>query len=586
VPWEHSALTGRFYFNVTTNPIAAAPQSSAASSEWSRVDKSSIAELETFVRRHGSSVEAEYARARLADLEKRQVVVATPPSAPKHEPCDGIEVSMGASERRCLKPGAGKTDWFKDCPTCPEMVVVPAGRFTAGSPTVEPEREPFFKGSEEQFPVTMSKPFAASRFAVTRGEFTSFVAATGHRAEGGCYVHTGSEWKLQSDRNWRSPGFSQTDRHPVVCVNWNDAKAFAAWLFSTTGKTYRLLSETEREYAARAGTMTSFWLGSSISPQQANYSAEPYKAGDEWRKATVAVDAFAANPWGLYNVHGNVWDWVEDCWNEKNAGNPGDGSARMKGECGFRVMRGGSWFNGPRGLRSANRFGKLPDDRNNNIGFRVGRTLEASELGGARIDDPKKQQVAGVALSVPITECDRLAAAPSDPDAVAPRIALDRVDHVRAVPACEEAAAKYPEVLRFVFQLATAYCAANRHADCLHWVRVSVEKGYAPAFTLLGFLYDRGQGVAKDDYEALRWYRADAGNARGMYRLGTMYENGRGITKDDAEAVRWYRNSAEAGDALAMQSLAVMYENGRGVGKNEAEAASWYRKAAAAGYGR
>jgi formylglycine-generating enzyme required for sulfatase activity len=378
VPWEHSALTGRFYFNVTTNPIAAAPQSSAASSEWSRVDKSSVAELETFVRRHGSSVEAEYARARLADLEKRQVVVATPPSAPKHEPCDGIEVSMGATERRCLKPGAGNTNWFKDCLNCPEMVVVPAGSFTMGSPMDEPERT---GEREEQVRVLIARPFGVGRFAVTRGEFAAFVATTGYKtdADAGCNIHTGSEWKQQADRNWRSPGFSQTDRHPVVCVNWNDAKAYVAWLSKTTYKTYRLLSETEREFVTRAGTTTPFWWGSTISTSQANYDGNnTYASGSkgEWRQATVSVDSFAANSWGLYNVHGNVWERVEDCWNEKNAGNPGDGSARTSGDCGSRVLRGGSWRNNPQTLRSGYRSGSPAVNRSIYNGLRVARTLE------------------------------------------------------------------------------------------------------------------------------------------------------------------------------------------------------------------
>ena len=132
----------------------------------------------------------------------------------------------------------------------------------------------------------------------------------------------------------------------MVCVNWNDAKAYVAWLSKTTGKTYRLLSEAEREYVARAGTTTPFWWGATISTSQANYDGNYTYAGGskgEWRKATVAVDSFAANPWGLYNVHGNVWEWTEDCWNEKNAGNPGNGSARTNGDCGCRVLRGGSW---------------------------------------------------------------------------------------------------------------------------------------------------------------------------------------------------------------------------------------------------
>jgi formylglycine-generating enzyme required for sulfatase activity len=262
------------------------------------------------------------------------------------------EAEAAAKKRAEATGTAGPGQVFRDCPGCPEMVVVPAGSFTIGSPSNEPER----RDNEGQLPVTIRKPFAVGRFAVTRGEFAAFVTATGQqRTEGGCLASTGSEWKGQVDRNWRSPGFTQTDRHPVVCVSWNDAKAYVAWLSSTTGKAYRLLSETEREYVARAGTTTPFWWGSSITPSQANYDGtlEPYTGGGskgEYRKATVAVDTFAANAWGLYNVHGNVWEWTEDCWNERNAGNPGNADA--SGYC-DRPLRGGAWDSDPGLLRSA-----------------------------------------------------------------------------------------------------------------------------------------------------------------------------------------------------------------------------------------
>ena len=311
-----------------------------------------------------------------------------PPAAPIAKPaaiippalCDGIEIDVGTA-RRCVKPGGGKdvAHVFKDCPTCPEMVVVPAGRFTMGSPANEPEREPLNKGSEDQLSVTIGRPIAVGRFAVTRGEFAAFVTATGHKLDGGCWAYNGNEWKDDPARNWRSPGFAQTDRHPVVCVNWNDAKAYAGWLSSTSAKAYRLLSETEREYAARAGTEAPFWWGSEISVARANYDGNySYNGGakGEWRKATVPVDTFSANPWGLYNVHGNVWDWTEDCWNASNAGNPGDGNARSTGDCSLRVLRGGSRNSNPQNLRSADRNRNQPGYRSNNLGFRLARTLD------------------------------------------------------------------------------------------------------------------------------------------------------------------------------------------------------------------
>jgi formylglycine-generating enzyme required for sulfatase activity len=273
--------------------------------------------------------------------------------------CDGIDLSVG-SETRCLKPGAGKTIWFRDAPTAPEMVVVPAGQFTMGSPESDPDR---VMPREKQIPVAIAAPFAVGRFVLSRGEFAAFVKATARKLEP-CL-----DKNLGPSNNWLSPGFQQNDRHPVVCVNWNDAKAYVEWLSSTTGKTYRLLSDSEREYVTRAGTTTLYWTGDKITPQQANFAA----------KATVPVDRFAANPWGLYNVHGNVLEWLEDCWRDTNAGNPGDGRPRLTGpriDCRERMLRGGAWNDPePRFLRSANRDRLRLEGATSIMGFRVARTL-------------------------------------------------------------------------------------------------------------------------------------------------------------------------------------------------------------------
>jgi formylglycine-generating enzyme required for sulfatase activity len=286
------------------------------------------------------------------------------------QPCDGVQVEIGASEQRCLKPGSAQP--FKDCRDCPEMVVVPAGSFVMGATPDEEVASP----REDQVRVAIARPFAAGRFAVTRGEFAAFAASTGHKMDGDCYRL--AEPKREAGRNWRSPGFAQDDRHPAVCVNWNDAQAYAAWLSSVTGKSYRLLSETGREYVTRAGSVTPFWWGSTISTEQANYNGNVTHGGGakgEWRKATVPVDSFSANPWGLYNVHGNVWEWTEDCWNDKNAGNPGDGRPRTTGDCNLRVLRGASFNNFPHTLRAARREREPLGSRVDAVGFRVMRSL-------------------------------------------------------------------------------------------------------------------------------------------------------------------------------------------------------------------
>ena len=285
--------------------------------------------------------------------------------------CEGLELKSGAGERRCLKPGSGER--FRDCPDCPDMVVVPAGTFVMGSPADEPERA---AERENQVRVTIARPFAVGAFAVTRGEFGAFAGATGHKPDGGCYFWTGTTWEERQDKSWRDPGFPQDDRHPVLCVSLADAHAYVGWLSAMTGKAYRLPSETEREYVTRAGTMTPFWWGPSISTAQANYNGEMASvlgSKGEWRQTTLPVDSFRPNPWGIYNAHGNVWDWTADCWNESNAGNPGDGTARADGDCRWRVARGGAWNYSPADLRSAFRYWNEPGNRSSVQGFRVVR---------------------------------------------------------------------------------------------------------------------------------------------------------------------------------------------------------------------
>ena len=164
----------------------------------------------------------------------------------------------------------------------------------------------------------------------------------------------------------------------MIKVSWDDAKEYAAWLSRKMGKTYRLLSEAEREYVTRAGTTTPFWWGSSISTSQANYDGSSTYGGGaqgEFRQKTLPVDSFQPNPWGLYQVHGNVGEWVEDCWNESYQGAPSDGSAWTSGDCSQRVLRGGAWRADPQDLRSAHRSRSSAGSRYIGRGFRVVRTL-------------------------------------------------------------------------------------------------------------------------------------------------------------------------------------------------------------------
>jgi formylglycine-generating enzyme required for sulfatase activity len=286
-----------------------------------------------------------------AVVTKPPAPVARAPPSVQPSPTDGVPLSP--ERERGLKP----KDAFKECATCPEMVVVPAGSFTMGSPESEPGRS---YDESPQHAVTLARQLAVGRFAVTFDEWDACVA------DGGCNGYK------PSDQGWGRA------RRPVINVSWDDAKAYMAWLSKKIGKAYRLLSEAEREYVTRAGTTTPFWWGSSISTSQANYDGNYTYGGGakgEYRAKTLPVDSFQPNPWGLYQVHGNVWEWVEDCWQDNYNGAPTDGSARTSGDCHFRVLRVGSWNNSPQSLRAANRIRLTSGNRSDLIGFRVGRTL-------------------------------------------------------------------------------------------------------------------------------------------------------------------------------------------------------------------
>ena len=264
------------------------------------------------------------------------------------------------------------------------MVVVRGGSYWMGSPGEEMGRDDD-EGPRHQ--VRIPEAFAVGQYEVTVAEYGAFVRETVHDT-GGCWYWDLEEGKAKRDtgRSWREPGFRQTGRDPVVCVSWEDAKAYVGWLRGKTGKGYRLLSEAEWEYVARAGTGTRRYWGDDQAEYELCRNANG--AGTETsfrRRATVCGDGheatspvgkFGANGWGLYDVLGNAWEWVEDCWHDSYSGAPADGSAWVSGgDCGRRVLRGGSWVNNPRNLRSANRHWYSAGSRVDAFGFRIARTL-------------------------------------------------------------------------------------------------------------------------------------------------------------------------------------------------------------------
>ena len=253
---------------------------------------------------------------------------------------------------------------FRDCGACPEMVVIPAGSFLMGSPESEEGR------GDDEGPlhrVTIGEAFAVGVYEITVAEYREFVSAEKHDGGMDCAVDAGKN-RIERIGSWRNPGFEQTDSAPVVCVSWDDAQAYVRWLSRKTGEWYRLLSEAEWEYAARAGTTTRYSFGDEITSRDANYGGnigQPQRVGIYER----------ANGYGLHDMHGNVWEWVQDCWNESYAGVPDNGDEWETGACLYRVLRGGSWLDFRPELRSANREGDLFKSARSVSGFRVALKL-------------------------------------------------------------------------------------------------------------------------------------------------------------------------------------------------------------------
>ena len=263
----------------------------------------------------------------------------------------------------------------------PELVVIPPGSFMMGSTSGDSDEQPVHK-------VDIGYPFAVGRYEVTRGEFARFVEETVYDAGKGCWVLRSGKWLEDPGSDWRSPGYSQTDAHPVACLNWNGATSFVTWLSRKTGQRYRLLTESEWEYVARAGTTTKrYWGNSEAGCDYANAGDLTLKAADPgWKHpvsscqdgfgiGTAPVGTKQANGLGLYDILGNVWEWVEDCWNGNYSGAPTNGSANRTEDCRKRVLRGGSWVNHPVLLRSAIRNTNDAVNRYSNLGFRIARTL-------------------------------------------------------------------------------------------------------------------------------------------------------------------------------------------------------------------
>jgi sulfatase modifying factor 1 len=274
---------------------------------------------------------------------------------------------------------------FRDCPhECPEMIMIPAGTFIMGTDRrdIEPDGR---EGPAHE--ITIAQPFAMGVYDVTRDEYQIFTKTTGRATPKGCnVVDSEGRWITDPDKDWQNPGFKQTGRDPVVCVSWEDAHAYIAWLNSkvsgSTAGPYRLPSETEWDYAARAGTSTPYYWGDIASHDRANFGIEHcapcggQKEGrDQWY-FTSPVGSFPPNRFGLYDMSGNVWQWTEDCTHYGFTDAPIDGSAwttDIHDACHNRILRGGSWLDPAILMTIFVRNPWAPTDRNYANGFRVAR---------------------------------------------------------------------------------------------------------------------------------------------------------------------------------------------------------------------
>ncbi len=315
---------------------------------------------------------------------------------------------------------------FRDCPECPEMVVIPSGSFMMGSSDEDTQRDlaavpppspsitigkllgftdqaqarKFMAREHPQHPVTITRNFAMGKYLVTTAEYAAFVQETRH-STATCYLSGHSRAPDSSGEGWRHPGFLPTPRDPVVCVSWSDAQPYIDWLnkkisgsnLKDEAGPYRLPSEAEWEYAARAGTKTSRWWGDDIGFGHAKcdgcedltekrqpeivggHVIYPPCCGPQYERRTAPVGSFPANGFGLYDMLGNAWEITDDCWHDDYKGAPSDGRPWIGANCNRDVRRGGGWTNSPWSLRSATRTGGLEGSTSNSTGFRVAKTI-------------------------------------------------------------------------------------------------------------------------------------------------------------------------------------------------------------------
>jgi formylglycine-generating enzyme required for sulfatase activity len=288
---------------------------------------------------------------KLKGLSMALVPVAATPAVKPAQAATPVKIPP-----RNFQPG----EIFKDCPDCPDMVVIPAGSFDIGSNDSNVQDE---KPGRR---ITIDQPFAMGKIEITRGQFAAFVNATGHDTDDQCLKLDGGKWEAFGDIDWHNPGYSQDDSHPVACVDWFDAQAYVKWLSNRTGKHYQLPTESQWEYACRAGEQKKY-CGSDDPDSVAWYDQNS-------NESTHPAGTKQANQFGLFDMNGNVVEWVRDSYHDQYNGIPDDGSA-WAGNGSKRVLRGGSWIYSRDRVRAAFRSVSAPGYRYFDSGFRVERKL-------------------------------------------------------------------------------------------------------------------------------------------------------------------------------------------------------------------
>jgi formylglycine-generating enzyme required for sulfatase activity len=411
VPWTSSSVIGSFYFNVAEDmaalqrpavSVAATHEAAAEAAQapydpvlerayWERIKESrNAADFVGYLEKFSGAPHAAYARWLVqkyggtlpAPPQRQAAMPPVPQQLTMASPVPVLPAPAVVGNGGVAVPSPGTL--IQDCAECPELVAVPPGDYTMGSGPKEKMREP---DEEPAHRVRIAASVAVGKFEVTRAQYAVFAKETGREHKPGCNSTRGGFFHKNPKATWQDPGFEQKDDEPVVCVSWDDAQAYVRWLSKKAVKSYRLLSEAEWEYVARAGSLGSRYWSDADEAAVCRYAsvadtsfksvtpnAQMFRCSDGFVH-TSPVGRFPANAFGVHDMLGNAWEWVEDCWNEGYAGAPEVAAPRLSGSCAERVFRGGAWNSPPSTLRSAYRDRGSKEERHENVGFRVARSL-------------------------------------------------------------------------------------------------------------------------------------------------------------------------------------------------------------------